>query len=82
MLYLCIPLNDNNMIPTITKEEVKEKIYEHINLENEMGIPPHESWEGIVEGEEWVDECIEGGYTIEQLNELFDEVIEQWEKDN
>ena len=71
------------MIPTITKEEVKEMIYEHINLENKMGIPPHESWEGIVEGEEWVDECIESGYTIEQLkNELFDEVIEQWEKDN
>ena len=42
-------------------EEVKEKIYEHISRENEMGLPPHESWEGIMEGEEWVDECIESG---------------------
>jgi hypothetical protein len=48
-----------------------------------MGLPPHESWEGIVEGEDWVDECIENGYTIEQMkNELFDEVYEKWDQEN
>lgn len=67
----------------MTIEQVKEKIYEHITLESEMGLPPHESWEGIMEGEEWVEECIESGYTIEQLkNELFDEVYEKWSKEN
>jgi hypothetical protein len=68
---------------TMTIEQVKEKIYEHISREHEMGVPPHESWEGITEGEEWVDECIEQGYTIEKLqNEMFDEVYEEWSKEN
>jgi hypothetical protein len=67
----------------MTIEEVKEKIYEHISLENEMGLPPHESWEGIVEGEDWVDECIENGFTLEKLrNEIFDEVFEKWSNEN
>ena len=67
----------------MTIENVKELIYDHINLEHEMGIPPHESWEGIVEGEEWVDECIQNGYTIDQLkNDLFDEVYEKWSEEN
>jgi hypothetical protein len=38
------------------KEEVVGLIYQHIQNENEMGLPPQESWEGIFEGEEWVDE--------------------------
>jgi hypothetical protein len=67
----------------MTKENVMELIYEHISRENEMGLPPHESWEGIMEGEEWVDECVENGYTIEQLQtELFDEVYEKWSNEN
>lgn len=67
----------------MTKENVMELIYDHISRENEMGLPPHESWEGIVEGEEWVDECVENGYTIEQLQtELFDEVYEKWSEEN
>jgi hypothetical protein len=67
----------------MTIEQVKESIYEHITRESEMGLPPHESWEGIVEGEDWVDECIENGYTIEQMkNELFDEVYEKWDQEN
>ena len=67
----------------MTKENVMELIYDHISRENEMGLPPHESWEGIMEGEEWVDECVENGYTIEQLQtELFDEVYEKWSNEN
>ena len=59
----------------MTIEQVKENIYEHISLEYEMGLPPHESWEGIMEGTEWVDESIENGFTLHQLqNDLFDEV--------
>ena len=68
---------------TMTIEQVKEKIYEHISREHEMGIPPHESWEGITEGDEWVDECVENGYTLEKLqNEMFDEVYEKWSNEN
>lgn len=67
----------------MTIEEVKELIYDHIDREYQMGLPPQESWEGIVEGEEWVDECIENGYTIEQMkNEMFDEVYEKWSNEN
>ena len=67
----------------MTIENVKELIYDHITLEHGMGIPPHESWEGIVEGEEWVDECIQNGYTIKQLREeLFDGVYEKWSEEN
>jgi hypothetical protein len=67
----------------MTIENVKELIYDHISREHEMGLPPHESWEGIVEGDEWVDECIENGYTIEQLKtDLFDEVYEKWSEEN
>jgi hypothetical protein len=67
----------------MTNEQVKEKIYEHISREHEMGLPPHESWEGILEGDDWVDECIENGYTLDKLrNELFDEVYEEWSKEN
>lgn len=67
----------------MTKENVMELIYDHISRENEMGLPPHESWEGIIEGEEWVDGCVENGYTIEQLQtELFDEVYEKWSNEN
>lgn len=64
-------------------DQVKERIYEHISREHEMGLPPHESWEGIMEGEDWVDECIGSGYTLHQLqNELFDEVYEKWSNEN
>lgn len=64
-------------------EEVKEKIYDHIQIEFNMGLPPHESWEGITEIHDWVEECIESGYTIDQLkNELFDEVYEKWSNEN
>ena len=36
-----------------------------------------------MEGEEWVDECIESGYTLHQLqNDLFDEVYEKWSNEN
>jgi hypothetical protein len=64
-------------------EEVKERIYDHIQTESNMGLPPHESWEGITESDEWVEECIESGYTIDQLkNELFDEVYEKWSDEN
>jgi hypothetical protein len=67
----------------MTIENVKELIYDHITLENGMGIPPQESWEGIVEGVEWVDECIQNGYTIKQLrDELFDGVYEKWSDEN
>lgn len=67
----------------MTIQDVKERIYGHIQTEFNMGIPPHESWEGIVEGDEWVDECIESGYTIDQLkNEFFDEVYEKWSNEN
>lgn len=67
----------------MTREEVKEFIYDHISQENDMELPVHESWGGIMEGIEWVDECIENGYTLEQLQgELFEEVLEEWEKDN
>lgn len=68
---------------TMTIEQVKDLIYGHITLEHGMGIPPHESWEGIDEGIEWVDECIENGYTIKQLQEeLFDGVYEKWSEEN
>jgi hypothetical protein len=61
------------------KEEVVGLIYQHIQNENEMGLPPQESWEGIFEGEEWVDKCIKNGYTSHQLqNELFDEAIQMF----
>ena len=67
----------------MTIEQVKRHIYEHISRENEMGIPPHETWEGINEGDEWVDECIKNGYTLEKLkNEIFDEVFEEWSNEN
>lgn len=67
----------------MTRNDVLELIYDHINVEHQMGLPPHESWEGIVEGDDWVDECIENGYTIEQLQgELFDEVYDKWSKEN
>ena len=67
----------------MTIDQVKESIREHIEREHEMGIPPHESWEGITEGDEWVDESIESGFTLHQLqNELFDEVYEKWSEEN
>lgn len=67
----------------MTIEEVKQHIYEHISRENEMGLPPHESWEGISEGEDWVDICVENGYSVEQMKtEIFDEVYEEWSEDN
>jgi hypothetical protein len=63
----------------MTKENVVDLIYQHIQNENEMGLPPQESWEGIFEGEEWVDECIKNGFTLHQLqNELFDEAIQKF----
>lgn len=67
----------------MTIEQVKENIYEHISREHEMGIPPHESWEGIEEGTEWVDESIESGITLDQIhNVYFDEVYEKWSEEN
>ena len=67
----------------LTIQDVKERIYDHIQTESNMGIPPHESWEGITEGDEWVDECIESGFTLKQFqNELFDEVYEKWSNEN
>lgn len=68
---------------SITLEQIKENIYEHISREFEMGLPPHESWEGITEGEEWVDESIESGFTLEDLQgKIFDEVYEKWSNEN
>ena len=67
----------------MTIEQVKENIYEHITLEHGMGLPPHESWEGINVGEEWVDESIENGFNLDDLRgKIFDEVYEQWSKEN
>jgi hypothetical protein len=67
-----------------TREEVKEHIYQHITNEFDMGVPPHESWDGIIEGDDdWVDDSIESGFTIEQLRgEIFEEVLEEWEKNH
>lgn len=60
----------------MTRKEVVDLIYQHIQTENEMGLPPNRSWEGIFEGDEWVDECIKSGFTLFQLqNELFNEAI-------
>lgn len=67
----------------LTVEQVKELIYEHITQENEMGIPVNDTWEGIMEGVDWVDECIESGYSIQLLtNDLYNEVIEKWLQEN
>ena len=35
----------------MTRQEVVGLIYQHIQTENEMGLPPNRSWEGIFEGE-------------------------------
>ena len=67
----------------MTIEQVKENIYEHISREFEMGLPPHESWEGIIEGEEWVDESIESGFKLDDIRgKIFDEVYEKWSNEN
>ena len=75
MFYLCV----SPKLTKMTRQEVVGLIYQHIQNENEMGLPPQESWEGIFEGTEWVDECIKNGYTLNQLqNELFDEAIQMF----
>ena len=67
----------------VTIEQVKENIYEHISRENEMGLPPQESWESIVGGEEWVDESVKSGITLKDLRgKIFDEVYEKWSNEN
>ena len=74
MFYLCV----SPKLIKMTRQEVVGLIYQHIQTENEMGLPPNRSWEGIFEGDnDWVDECIKSGYTLFQLqNELFNEAIQ------
>lgn len=80
--WIFVYLDSQNKI-YMTREQVKEHIYQHISTEYEMGIPVHESWDGIFEGEEWVDESIKSGFTLEQLRgEIFEEVLEEWEKEH
>lgn len=68
---------------SITLEQIKDEIYSHITNENDMGLPPHESWEGITDDHDWVVESLENGYTLEDLQgKIFDEVYEKWSNEN
>ena len=74
-LYKCKTIEKHLKLKKMkNKIEIIEELYEMIENDYQMGLPPHESWEVIEETFLEEDQ--------ELANKLFDKVFDLWEKEN
>ena len=62
----------------MANSEIKDRIYEMLTEQNDLGLPVTQAWEVIIY--DWVDLTNEERELY--ANSIFDEVLEEWKSSN